>query len=349
MRLFYFLSLLIPLFLKGDTECPIVSTIGDRRADKSTFRFVQYNAEWLFIDYYSSANCPGNGCSWYTTSDAETHLTNVANVLKEINGDLINICEVEGCDELNMLISKLDTKTSASITTSGYKPYLIKGTDTSTGQNVGMITRLDPNVNLYRSEERVNYPILNSKCGATTASGSTGISKHYITEITLSGINIALIGAHLLAIPTDPSRCVQREGQAQVLQNIIYSYIQQDYEVIVMGDMNDYDMETLDMNSNKPISRVLDIIKGIEGSKKGTYSLTNSATFMKQQERYSDWWDSDNNCNTASSNDYSMIDHVLVSSLIEPQIKDVFIYHNYSEYCGKMNSDHYPVVIDFFL
>lgn len=336
---------LLSLFLSfsvnaADTECPVVSTIEDRRVDKSTFRFVQYNAEWLFIDYYSSANCPGNGCSWHTSSDAETHLTNVANVLKELNGDMVNICEVEGCDELNMLINKLDTT---------YKPYLIKGTDSSTGQNVGIITRVDPNVNLYRSEERVNYPIPNSQCGVTTSSGSTGVSKHYITEMTISGINVALIGSHLLAIPTDPSRCVQREGQAQVLQNIIYSYIQQGYEVIVMGDMNDYDMETLDMNSNKPISRVLDIIKGIEGSKKGTYLLTNVATFMSQQERYSDWWDSDNNCNTASSNDYSMIDHVLVSPLIEHQIKDVFIYHNYSEYCGKMNSDHYPVVIDFFL
>lgn len=121
------------------------------------------------------------------------------------------------------------------------------------------------------------------------------------------------------------------------------------FEIIVMGDMNDYDMETLDMNSNKPTSRVLDIIKGIEGDKKGLYMLTNVANFMNQQERYSNWWDSDDNCNTASQNDYSMIDHVLVSLNIENRIKNVFIYHNYSEYCGKIDSDHYPVVIDFLL
>jgi exonuclease III len=167
--------------------------------------------------------------------------------------------------------------------------------------------------------------------------------------MNIFGMNIAVIGAHLLAIPTDPARCVQREAQAQVLQNIIYSYIQKKYEILVMGDMNDYDMETLDMNSNKPTSRVLDIIKGIEGEKKGMYSLANVANWMKQQDRYSDWWDSDNNCNTASQNDYSMIDHVLVSYSLQDCIKDVFIYHNYSEYCGKMDSDHYPVVIDFFL
>lgn len=337
MNIFYFLLSFIPSII-SDTECPIVNEIADRRQNNSTFRLVQYNAEWLFIDYYSSAKCPGSGCSWHTTEEAEEHLTNVANVLRELNADMVNICEVEGCDELNMLIDKLDNS---------YKPYLIKGTDSSTGQNVGMITRIDPNINLYRSEEKVNYPIQNSKCGSTSSSGSTGVSKHYITEMTIFGMNVALIGAHLLAIPTDPSRCVQREGQAQVLQNIIYSYIQQQYEVIVMGDMNDYDMETLDMNSNKPTSMVLDIIKGIEGDKKGKYNLSNVANYMKQQERYSDWWDSDNNCNTASVNDYSMIDHVLVSKNIEFLIKDVYIYHNYSEYCGKMNSDHYPVVIDF--
>jgi exonuclease III len=134
-----------------------------------------------------------------------------------------------------------------------------------------------------------------------------------------------------------------------VLQNIIYSYVLKGYEIIVMGDMNDYDLEILDLNSNKPISRVLDMIKGLEGNEKGKYMLYNVANYMKQEERYSDWWDSDNNCNTASINDYSMIDHVLVSSFFEDRIKNVFIYHNYSEYCGKMNSDHYPVVIDFIL
>lgn len=340
MNIFYFLLSFIPSII-SDTECPIVTTINDRRKDNSTFRLVQYNAEWLFIDYYSSAKCPGSGCSWHTIDEAKTHLGNVANVLKELNADMVNICEVEGCDELNMLIEELKDNT--------YESYLIKGTDTSTGQNVGMITRIDPNINLYRSEERVSYPIQNSKCGTTSSSGTTGVSKHYITEMTISGMNIALIGAHLLAIPTDPLRCIQREGQAQVLQNIIYSYVQKKYEIIVMGDMNDYDMETLDMNSNKPISCVLDIIKGIEGDKKGLYMLTNVANFMNQQDRYSDWWDSDNNCNTASINDYSMIDHVLVSSLLKLQIKNVFIYHNYSEYCGKIDSDHYPVVIDFLL
>ncbi len=31
-----------------------------------------------------------------------------------------------------------------------YKPYLIKGTDTATGQNVGIITKIDPSSNMQR-------------------------------------------------------------------------------------------------------------------------------------------------------------------------------------------------------
>jgi len=228
-----------------------------------------------------------------------------------------------------------------------YNSYLKKGTDTGTGQNVGILTRIDPLINLYRSEEKVSYPISGTKCGTTSVTGTTGVSKHYITEFSLFGLNVALIGSHLLAIPLEPARCVQREGQAQVLQNIVSSYIKKNYEIIVLGDMNDYDSEVLDINSDKPTSRVLDIIKGLDGDKKGLYKLTNIAYRMNQKDRFSDWYDSDNNCNTTSQKDYSMIDHILVTPKIDDLIVNTYIYHGYKEYCGKWNSDHYPVIVDF--
>jgi exonuclease III len=334
---FILLSLLSFTHILANSECPFVSTFDDRRADKNKLRLVQYNVEWLFIDYYKSMDCPGNGCTWKTIADAKTHLDYVSSTIKEIQPDIINLCEVEGCDELNMLIDQLDTS---------YKPYLKYGTDSSTGQNVGLLTRVDPFVSLYRSEERINYPITGTKCGNTTSYGTTGVSKHYITEFYFGSMNVAFIGTHLLAIPTDPSRCVQREAQAQVLQNIVSSYIVNGYEIILIGDMNDYDGEVLDLNLDKPTSRALDIVKGIDGQKKGTYMLTNIAYRIEQSERYNNWWDSDNNCNTNSQKDYSMIDHILVTPNIDKKISNTFIYHGYTEYCDKMNSDHYPVVVD---
>jgi exonuclease III len=325
-------------FIKADTECPVVSAFSDRRKDKTSLRVVQYNVEWLFIDYYAAMDCPGNGCTWHSVSDAQTHLSYVANVVKNLQPDIINFCEVEGCDELNILKDQLD---------STYNSYLKKGTDTGTGQNVGMLTRIDPLVNLYRSEEKIAYPIEGTQCGNTTASGTTGVSKHYITEFQLNNLLVAFISAHLLAIPTDAARCVQREAQAQVLQNVVYKYINSGYEIIVIGDFNDYDNEVLDINNNKPISRVLDILKGLDGLKKGAYNLTNIAYRINKTERFSDWWDSDNNCSTNTNNDYSMIDHILVTDRVDKNIVNAYIYHGYKEYCGKWNSDHFPVVADF--
>jgi len=334
----FFILFLLSIFstnVFSDTECPLITNIGlDRRINKHHLRLVQYNVEWLFIDYYAAMNCPGDGCTWKNQSEAQTHMDYVAKVVNTLHPDIINFCEVEGCDELNMLNSKLSMP---------YTPYLKKGTDTSTGQNVGMLTLIDPIVDLYRSEERAEYPIPDSQCGYTGAPGSTGVSKHFITEYYLGGMNIAFISAHLLAIPTDPSRCAQREAQATILQNVVSSYILNDYEVILIGDFNDYDAEILDVNNDIPISRVLDILKG---SYSGLYTLYSVAETIKQEERYSDWWDSDNNCNTASPKDYSMIDHILVTDSIRKNIINAFVYHGYDEYCGKYNSDHYPLVID---
>lgn len=339
MYLIIFAIVMFSRYLYADTECPAITTIGDRRNNTNTLRLVQYNVEWLFVDYYASSQCPGEGCSWHNVADAKTHLSYVSNVIEYLQPDIIHFCEIEGCDELRML-GAIDTT---------YTSYLKKGTDTATGQNVGMLTRIDPVVDLYRSEEKIAYPVAGSKCGATNVTGTTGVSKHYITEFAIADTKIAFIGAHLLAIPDEPARCVQREGQAQVLQNIISSYVDKRYEIIVIGDMNDYDAEILDVNSNAPISRVLDILKGVDGDKKGKYKLTNVAYRIEQSERYSEWYDSDDNCNTASVEDYSMIDHILVTPDLDKLIVDAFIYHGYSEYCGKWNSDHFPVVVDFAL
>lgn len=324
----------------SDIECPTVTNIGDRRSDKSKLRLVQYNVEWLFMDYYSAMDCPGNGCTWKNITDAQMHMDLVIQTVKELNPDIINFCEVEGCDELNIVKDTLDDS---------YVPYLKKGTDTSTGQNVGMLTKLDPLKSLYRTELKYTYPITGSKCGYTGPISSSGVSKHYITEFKFNEMNIAFISAHLIAIPTDSTRCAQREAQASVLQTVIYDYINKDYEVIMMGDFNDFDSEVMDVNNDKPTSYVLDILKGLYGDYSGKYELHNIAETIVQSERYSDWWDSDNNCATSSKLDYSMIDHILVTDVIKKNIVDAFIYHGYNEYCGKYDSDHYPVVIDLII
>jgi len=322
-----------------DTECATSPSIPyDRRLNKNSIRIVQYNTEWLFIDYYPNSDCPGNGCTWKNISEANIHLSYVANVINQLNPDIVNICEIEGCDELRYL---METSISPD-----YVPYLKKGTDTSTGQNVGILTKIDPIFNLYRTESRTSYPMLNSKCGYVGTPGTTGVSKHYITEYAIGNMKIAMIGAHLLAFPTDTMRCAEREAQASILQSIIYQYVLNKYEIIMLGDFNDFDENIVDANNNIPTSQVLDILKGKSmDTQKELYQLYSVAQFMQKNTRYTDWYDKNNDCKSVLS-EFSMIDHILVSENINNKITNAFIYHGYDEYCGKYNSDHYPIVID---
>lgn len=334
----FFLFCLVIKTAKTETFCPTVTEHRDMRKDKSKLRIVQYNVEWLFVDYCATSDCPGNGCAWANQTTAINHLNQVATIIKELKPDIINLCEVEGCDELNML--------SKSTQNPAYYPYMVKGKDTGTGQNVGMLTVVDPLVTLYRTEERVMYPVPGSMCGYTGAATDTGVSKHYITEFQVNDMHFAMIGAHLIAFPTDSYRCAEREAQAQVLQNVIYGYVEKGYEIIFLGDLNDFDAEVLDANNNKPTSMVLDILKGTAGTNSGKYKLFNIATNIPQEKRFSDWWDQNNNCKS-TSNEFSMIDHILVTHLLQEKIVGQFIYQDYPEYCGTINSDHYPVVLDF--
>lgn len=334
------LVLLGGLCYATDTQCPdpmSYDNIGDRRTDKSSLKLMQYNVEWLFLDYYGAADCPGDGCSWKNETEAEIHMNYVKTAIANVNPDIINFCEVEGCDELQVLQEDLS---------SGYNPYLLKGTDTATGQNVGMLTRIDPKTSLNRTGMKYDYPVEGSMCNYT-GNGTTGVSKHYISEFLINDVNIVIIAAHLIAFPTDKARCSKREAQATILQVVINEYFEKGYEVIMMGDFNDYDDIVKDLNDDTPNSMVLDILKGISGDYSGNYLLHSAASLIRQDERFTEWYDSDGNCNTSSIHDYSMIDHILISEGLFSKITKGSIYHGYKEYCGKYNSDHYPVIVEF--
>lgn len=328
----------------NDTECNVnVLTSVEPRSflrgsllQSSTFRLVQYNVEWLFLNTYNG--CPGSSCAWKTQTEAQTHMEYVQRIIQDIQPTLMNMCEVEGCYELK-------EATSGDLR---YSPYLIFGKDSSTGQNVGMITQITPITPLARTEERVEYPVPGSACGYTGTSGTQGVSKHYYTRMLLpNGMYAQLISVHFLAYPTDKARCVQREAQAQVIQNLVANALTKypKDEIIIMGDMNDFDGDVLDANTNKPISMTLCILKGNCGTYRGTYTLHNVAEKVSSGERYTDWWDSNGNC-VSSSNEFSMIDHILVSPNLFDAISQVIFYHEYEEYCGKYNSDHYPIIVE---
>jgi hypothetical protein len=121
---------------------------------------------------------------------------------------IMHISEVESCYALEKLIIYIENEHGGD---NGYKPYLVRGTDTATGQNVGLLTRVDPIQDLERTEERVMYPIAGSKCGYSDPEPDPrqmyGVSKHYITRFQVNGMSILVVGLHLLAFPQKPDRC----------------------------------------------------------------------------------------------------------------------------------------------
>ena len=60
-------------------------------------------------------------------------------------------------------------------------------------------------------------------------------------------------GLHLIAFPLDAARCAQREAQAAVIQRATSAH---QGEIIILGDLNDYDHSVLDAAEDVPISRV---------------------------------------------------------------------------------------------
>lgn len=322
--------------LSAEFYCPNVATKGtDRRTNTSNFRVVQFNAEWLFVDGFD--NCPGTTCPWKIKADADKHLSSIAKVISDLNPDLVNLCEVESCDELTLLTQ------NSLLSSRGYKPYMIQGTDSSTGQDNGMLTKVDPTADLIRTEARVSYPIPGTTC-SSPYTGTYGVSKHYITTFKINGMDIVVVSVHLLAFPDDQTRCVEREAQATVIQQALDPYISKGYEAIVLGDINDWDAQVLDSNNNKPISSVADILKG----KGKSWTLTNVASKLTTSERYSEWYDENDDC-VYSPTENSMIDHIFVSKGLLNKVTNVFIAH--SEYAQSCNdfyySDHWPVVVDF--
>jgi exonuclease III len=117
-------------------------------------------------------------------------------------------------------------------------------------------------------------------------------------------------------------------------------------ELILLGDFNDYDSEVADSNADKPITAVLDILKGVSGEHAGQYTLVSAASLVQQSQRYTSWWDPNDDC-VATPNEMSMIDHVLMTPGLVDKVAQVVFAHPYTEYCGTYNSDHYPVMVDF--
>ncbi|KAL3656366.1 hypothetical protein V7S43_018740 [Phytophthora oleae] len=312
------------------------ATPGDRRTDTSRLKVATFNAAFLFLGTEShQLSCPGEDCPWTTAADADSHVNQIASVIKSLNADILQINEVEDCTVLEAVITQLQ-----ALGDSTYKPFLVRGTDTSTGQNAALLTRVDPIVALQRTETRATIPVSGSTCPSSSGySSSRGVSKHFFTTFNVTGFSkpITLVGAHLLANPESKPRCFEREAQATVLAGLANAAVGEGHHAIITGDLNDWSADVLDKNNNAPISSVLAILTG--------NNFVEVASKLVQSDRYTEWYDEDNDC-VYEDSELSSLDHILVSKSLSSALASVsFNQDLYTTACSGYHSDHYPVSI----
>ena len=312
----------------------IFSNIPDRRLNKNKLRVMQYNVQWLFLDKSYKNKCPGEGCIWNSNKDMQKHLEYVSNIIKKINPDIINLCEIQNYNSINGILYYINNYFNHS-----YKGYFVENKNNLHDQNVGLISKIDP-VCLYRSNLQTKYPIKNSTCNFKDKNINTDLEKHYISEFYINNMNIVFIGIHLKAF-FDKESCAKKEAQSLIIRDIILNYKNNinyaNYEFIIIGDFNDFDNDTLDINNNKSNSLVFDIFE----KECNLYNLNNK---IKKKHRYTEKYDLPND--NVVDYKFGMLDYCLVSHNLINKVSDIFVYKDFNSW-DKYNSDHLPLIIDF--
>lgn len=304
----------------------------DRRIDKTVLVIMSFNAEFLWDGVDPEEGNPQVQFDWKgDQTEAEDHMRKVAEVIIRANPDIINMVEVENLQALTTFNDKF-------LAGRGYKPYLINGTDTFTGQDVGLLTRIDPDSPLERDDRP-------GRSGSVTKS----VSKNYFAKLTVNGTKIALIGLHFLAIPSSQSRRLEREAQADAMKNLAVELAGQGFQLVMLGDFNDYDghfnsttqEDDRDHINSTPISNVLKIARGLNPTT-DTDDLINACRFVPKPIRFTSFFDSNNNEVIDGANEFTSIDHVLLSKGLAAKVSTVDMPHDHDP---RFVSDHFPVVV----
>lgn len=272
---------------------------------------------------------------WQNSTAAYTHLTRVAQVIRRNRPDILQLAEVEDRQILLDLAQE--------IAEPEYGVHFVQGRDYYTGQDVGLISQVPVAGNISRTDCRADYPVPGSRCGWDRES-STGVSKNFIAlfDSCLFGRKFAMLGLHLIAIPTDPRRCSQREGQARVLQDTINRLIAANFEVIVLGDFNDFSDSVPDRNNNTPTSRVLSMIR--DPNNDGVEELRHVSSLLPQSQRYTSWYDRNEDGVVDERTELSTLDFMLMTEGLFRQVSRVWIDHDYDP---ALVSDHWPLFVEF--
>ncbi|MCP3958468.1 MAG: endonuclease [bacterium] len=299
MRFRWILPLLLFLACRPAAE--------DHRADASRLVLMNLNAEFLWdgvAPEEGKIDFPWKG----SREKAEAHMADVAEIIRAHDPDVVHLAEVENR-------RALDTFNDKFLADSGYRTYFVPGMDTATGQDVALLSRVEL--------EKISRDSRRGRSGGT----QKGVSKHYVATLTAGDLRLGLVGIHLLARPGNQSRVEPREAQADAVRRMARDLADRGRSVIVWGDFNDFDDRTRDRSGNRPITRVMEWIRGLDPDDPHD-DLFNVTERLPRQQRY--------------TNGRDAIDHVLISPDLVPRLLEVEISHDHDP---RAVTNHFPIII----
>ncbi len=301
-------TLLLCLLLAGCRPVTEASRTEDRRADASRLVLMAWNVEFLW-----DGRAPEEGkidFEWKGSPDAaEAHMADVAAIVKVHDPDILHLSEVENKRALETFNQKF-------LGESGYRAYFVSGTDSATGQDVALLSRVE--LENFRRDPRRGH----------SGKVRKGVSKNYVATLRSGDLRLGLVGIHLLARPHKESRVAKREAQADAVRGMARELVEEGRSVVVWGDFNDFDGRTLDRSDNRPITRVLEWIRELDPDDPSD-DLVNVAERLPSRQRY--------------TNGRDAIDHVLVSADLAQRIVEVRIPHDHDPHAV---TNHFPIIVE---
>ena len=113
---------------------------------------------------------------------AETHMQTVATMLESLDGDVMILTEIQDC----CVVDYWYTNFFSDSMKEKYNYYLQRGTDYYTGENVLLLTKIDPIANVYRTSNTDTYPQSDSTCSGTYGETYQSVSKNLIANFSTS-------------------------------------------------------------------------------------------------------------------------------------------------------------------
>ena len=275
----------------------------------------------------------------------------VAAVIEAINPDVLNLVEATSQQSVDLLVKILHEKGLTD-----YRGYHVDNNDTFTSMDVSLISKIAPDQiqgqpirTMFSAADdptwRESYRVVNRSGQTSNRNGS--ISRNAVYLLTVGGYKLGFVGLHLKSNPSDDTSNALRSAQAKIVRRIIHQEVTgRGYLPIVLGDLNDYDPDVPDRDETRDTATtVLRDIKNFDVEQAGDELVNIATRIPRQADRYTSFWDRNENGARDPYDVFTMIDHILLPKQLMPAVKRAFIFHS----VDLKTSDHRAVVVDLVL